>query len=754
MQGRDNPNNSPLTDVALKVAEKRYFQRDTDGNLIEDWHGLCTRVVNHVCQNESDNFKKEMFDIIYNTKFLPNSPCLVNAGRKGSSGLQACFVTKAPEDTWEDICKNIQRYGDVARRGGGCGVSFSKIRPEGDPVFGSTHAKALGSIETMRITSEAMHSITQSGFRAMACMATLSVDHPDIEKFIICKQRERALKTLLKEDIFNHYEQINGNTHTHLDIVLDKFISNFNISVMASDKFMEAVKKDKEWDLQFNGKIYKTIKAKYIFNMIAENAWKNGDPGLIFEDRANEGPYKYSNQKINATNPCGEQPLPEFGSCNLGSIDISKFYKNDKFDWDDFKYVIEMSMQFLDNVINVNKYPSEEFDQWSKENRPVGLGVMGLFDFLSKMKIAYGSKKSIELSEKIAKFLENCSHNKSVELAKGRGTPKACQYKELEFRRNVTLTSIAPTGTISLLAGCSSAIEPQFSPTIYRYDNTGHYKMPHPDSDKEYFKCAIDKEQNGEREVSWKEHISIQSAWQKYGSSGISKTINMPSSATIEDVKQAYIFAYESKCKGVTVYRDGCKTTQVLNTESKTQTNQQNNAQTRPKELSCDIHKTAANGKDWHIIIGKLNGNPYELFAVNGKVELPSNGKILKKKKGHYSLLDAEDNMLIENLNDAEELINENLGYESRRFSLELRHNVPVKYIVEQIDKSDPRLVSFCKAVTRIFKKFYLTEDDKMSITRPTNMSCPVCAQNGENNEMISEAGCSKCPVCSFSKCG
>ena len=894
----DNPTLMP---EAERLATKRYFLKDENGNIIENWDGLSHRIVNHVCQNESEEFKKEIFDLIYNTKFLPNSPCIVNAGKKKASGALACFVSPPPQDTWQSMIENIKTFGDIARVGGGNGTCFSYIRPEGDPVFGSTHAKACGPIEHMRMVSEVMTSITQSGFRGMAILGSLHVNHPDIEKFIVCKQRERALKTFLKEDIFNHFEQLNGKTHEHLNIVLDKFISNFNISVLVTDDFMQKVEKDEDFDLVFAGKVYKTVKAKDLFYKIVGNAWRNGDPGLLFYDAINDGPYKYSGQEIVATNPClsgdtlvrteagpekiqdlvgkecnifsyvdgkfiiaqtkgsfltkkdasvihiklnnlsdespreiictpehkilttysgyveagelkqgsfvygmpgdaqkpdifevieivegtnkidvydltvdhpshnfvangivvkncGEQQLPSKntpkeqrgGCCNLGSIDISKYYNSDKNDIDyrSLQKDIRSTIQFLDDVIDVNVFPGEAFELWAKENRPVGLGIMGWADLLLKMGIAYGSQESLDLAEKVMKFFEDTSHKKSVELAKEKGTPEACRYEELGFRRNITLTSIAPTGSISMLAGCSSSIEPIYTEQIFRYDNTGEYQyQKHPFADKKHFRCAVSHNDKS-KEITWEQHVDMQIAFQKYCSSGISKTINMSSDATIEDVANAYMRAWRGKTKGITVYRDGCKTTQVLNTREKADIGI-NNAAPRPKELNCDIYYTKADGFDWHLIIGKHEAKPYELFAVNGRVNLPSSGRIVKRKKRHYSLVDEQDNVLIDNLADEESRIDPKISLETRRFSLEMRHGIPPKYIVQQIDKSTEVVNSFSKAAGRILKK-YLSSDDCIAIA--TDIMCPACAKDGQKNEMIPDSGCWKC-ACGYSRC-
>ncbi len=741
---------SPLTPVAEEVATARYYQRNIDGSTKEDWEGLAHRVVDHVCRDEDQIYKEEIFDLILHTKFLPNSPCLVNSGTK-VGGLLACFVTKSPEDSWVGMMENLGNFGHIARRGGGCGVDFSNIRPEGDPVFGSTHAKACGPIQHMRVVSEAMSSITQAGFRGMANMGVLRCDHPDIMKFIVCKQRDFALKTLLKEDIFQHYDQLKDNLEDQTKILLDKFISNFNISVLTTNAFLKEVEEDQDFNLVFEGKVYKTVKAREVFDMIVKNAWSNGDPGMLFYEAMNSGPYKYSNQELTATNPCGEQMLPQYGSCNLGSIDVSKFYDKSRraVDWDGLRSAIQLAFRFLDNVISINLFPTEDFARWAEENRPVGLGIMGWADLLLKLRISYGSSTSLALAEKISKFFQDTAHETSVQLGKEKGSSKCCQYKELKYRRNVTTISIAPTGTISLLAGCSSSVEPIFAPVIYRYDNTGQYELPHPDSDKQYFRCALDKGRNGEREVTWQQHVDMQAAFQKYCDSGISKTINMPNNATPDDIRKAYLRAWKSGCKGITIYRDGCKTAQVLNTEKKIVL-ESSQSKKRPKTVDADIHKTKADGREWHIIVGKVDDSPYEIFAVNGKINLPGAGKVIKRRKMHYALVaqDSED-VIIDNLNSEECDIDPRLGGETRRFSLELRHGIPLSEIVSQIDKSTEKLTSFSKAVGRVLKKNYINGPYVAE-----EIACPFCAKDNEVVEMVSEAGCWRCPRCSYSKCG
>lgn len=734
-----------MNSVAESVAQKRYYRRDIQGNIVENWEGLCERVVGYVCGREVETYKSEILSYLLDRKFLPNSPCLVNAGTN-VGGLLACFVTTSPEDSWIGMIECIKNFGFVAKRGGGCGVDFSTIRPEGDIVAGSTHWRACGPISHMLMISEAMARLTQGGFRGMANMGVLRVDHPDILKFIRCKQRENALQYLLKEDIFNHFAQLNGRTHKHLNIVLDKFISNFNISVMVTDEFMKKVETGEDYDLVFGGKVYDRLNAKRVFEEISENAYRNGDPGLLFYDAWNEGPYKHSGQVITASNPCGEQGLPGPGCCNLGSIDVSKFcLDGGDLDWAELRNVIRAAVTFLDNVIDVNKYPTKEFEVWAINNRPIGLGVMGWADLLLRLEVPYGSKKSLVLADMLMKFFLDESSAQSLHLAELRGTPECCKYEALKYRRNVTLLSIAPTGSISLLADCSQGIEPVFSSTTFRADNTGRYEMKHESYDKEYFRCALD-ESNPSKEVTYEEHVRMQAAFQKYVDSGVSKTINLPSSASVEDVRNSYLLAWNLGCKGITIYRNNSKTAQVLSTKDDSWNTVEMNG--RPEVLPADIFKATANGLDWYIIVGKLGGNPYELFAIGQKVILPDCGSIVRKKNKHYSLYSDTGNLLVENLVDAEMSLDSTIDKETRRFSLELRHGIHPKLIVNQIDKSNDVITSFVKAVSRVFKTRYVDCGDL------TDIICPSCLKEGKTVNMHSESGCYRCAECSYSKCG
>ena len=517
-----------LDDMAKNILRKRYFD---NAKKETKWKQVAFRVVSEVTKNwKNKNHVEEVYDMIYNRYFLPNSPTLVNAGKQKHAGLSACYVVPF-EDTIEDIYKTKLNFALIARKGGGCGTTLSDLRPEGDLVNGSTHGFAGGAVKFADTISHDMDVITQSGFRSMAIMFTMSVYHPDIKKFITAKTQEGK-------------------------------IANANISVVVDDEFMKKVESGDNYWTEFNGKKYHEYNAKEIFDEIVFGAWKNGEPGLLFYDTINSSPYKYAGVEIKATNPCGEQPLPPYGSCNLGSLDISKFFKKDEtFDWDLFERAIRLSVRFLDSVIDVNSFPTPEIEDVSKKSRQIGLGIMGLADYYMKMKVAYGSKDALNLLEEIMNFLFSKAYDESEELGKKLGIPEWCK-KLPRPRRNITVISIAPTGTISLLAGCNSGIEPYFSEITERRDKTGEYTIS-KSSDEEYFRCAVSSD-GSHKEVTWEEHIATQSIAQKYCDSGVSKTINFPNHTRKETIGKAYIEAWKAGCKGITVYRNGSREIEVL----------------------------------------------------------------------------------------------------------------------------------------------------------------------------------------------
>ncbi len=513
-----------LSEAAMNILKKRYFRP-----WETSWAQVAARIVAWVMRGESDEVAQLTLEMITNRYFIPNSPCIVSAGTE-NGGLSACFVVDF-EDSIDGIYKTKLEFAKIAKGGGGCGTTLSKIRPEGSKVSGSVHGYAGGPIKFFNTICHDMEAMTQAGFREMAMMGTMNVRHPDILKFIHAKETE-------------------GRMHTT------------NISVVVDDEFMKLVENRGKYWTEFGGKQYEELDAQAVFSQIVEGAWRNGEPGLLFYDRINDSPYKYSNQTILATNPCGEQPLPPNGVCNLGSLDISKFLREDRtINLELLDLATRLSIRFLDDVVERSSYPTDDIARWAKDNRPVGLGIMGLADYYLKRGVAYGSDKSIEELKFILKFIKEIAEDESIILGEERGIPSACAKLPVP-RRNVTLLSIAPTGTISILAGCNSGIEPIFSEIVIRNDKTGSYQFGNDLVEKDYFRCAVSS--NGEKEVTWEEHVNIQAAAQMFVDSGVSKTINFPNHVHRDTIYKAFILAWKLGCKGITVYRNGSRSVEVL----------------------------------------------------------------------------------------------------------------------------------------------------------------------------------------------
>ena len=512
-----------ISRTAENILKKRYYAQSETS-----WKDVANRVVDSIWSG--DSFDKETFrEIILNTYFVPNSPCLVNAGKPGT-GLSACYVVDFP-DTIEGIFKTKLDFALIARKGGGCGTALSKIRPEGEIVHGSTHGYAGGPIKFADTISHDADALTQAGFRSMAIMFTIDVYHPDVIKFITAKEVEGV-------------------------------IANANMSVMVDNEFMQAVIDDKTYWTKFNGKKYQELKARDVFEMMVEGAWRNGEPGILFKNRIEQSPYHEAGEEIFSTNPCSEQPLPPNGVCNLGSIDLSKVLdENRQVDWDKLSIITRLSVDFLDTVVDKTTYPTEEIRQWSMANRPIGLGIMGYADYLLMRKIAYGSEQALSELEQIVSFIYRVALKESVHRGEVLGVPEMCQ-KLSQPRRNITLMTVAPTGTISIIAGCSSGIEPIFSEVTIRNDKTGTYTFESDLAKEPYFRCAVSAD--GTIEVTWEEHIKTLASAQKYVDSGVSKTINFPTHTHKETMGKAILMAWREGVKGLAMYRNGSRKVEVL----------------------------------------------------------------------------------------------------------------------------------------------------------------------------------------------
>lgn len=569
-----------LSPNQLKVLRNRYLLKDEDGKVIETPSELFRRVARNLAIVEKSQKRKQVeadfYDVMSRLEFLPAGRTLNNAGTPQSQ-LANCFVLPV-EDSMEGIFDAVKWMAMVHQRGGGTGFNFSKLRPRGDVVTKSTGGFATGPVSFMKVFDIATRQVMQGGKKRGANMGILNVDHPDILDFISAKAERGE-------------------------------IENFNISIGVTDDFMKAVKQDGDWHLrnQRTGEIVQSMKARTLMNQLVSMAWRTGDPGLIFLDPINRNnPLLKKYGRIEATNPCGEQPLHPFDACNLGSINLAKFVKNKKVDYERLGYVVRTGVRMLDNVIDACKYPLPQITETVRANRRIGLGVMGWADMLYQLRVAYDSSAGVELAKKIAKFIQDESWKMSEELAKEKGAfPR---LKESSFKkkvRNVAITTIAPTGSISMLADASSGIEPVFALAytknvveeaglsyINKYFEAELSRSLWADGDSEHkvrdrivrevaeqgsvaHISGVPSEVKGvyrtAHDIAPEWHVKMQAAWQKYTDNAVSKTINFPNSATIDDVAKAYMMSWEMGCKGITIYRDGSKDVQILSVGSANQ---------------------------------------------------------------------------------------------------------------------------------------------------------------------------------------
>ena len=635
-----NRRSGELSQNAEVVLLRRYLSKDRDGNVLEDADGLFRRVARNLSQadllygadeDERQATEDSFYKAMRRLELLPNSPTLMNAGRELQQ-LSACFVLPV-EDSLDEIFNKVKQTALIHKSGGGTGFSFSRLRPEGD-VVGSTGGVASGPVSFIRAFDTATDVVKQGGTRRGANMGILDVTHPDIIRFIRSKE--------------------DGQT-----------LVNFNISVGVNADFMEKVKRDESYDLvnPRTGKVTGQQNAREVFELLAEMAWKTGDPGLVFLDVINRDNPNPQLGRIESTNPCGEQPLLPYESCNLASINLARmvrFVEGDvAVDWERLGETVQAAVHMLDNVIDMNKYPIPEIAEMSKKTRRIGLGVMGFADFLVQMAVPYDSPEALEVAERVMGFIRERTHRASTALAQERGPFPAWEGSvyngndggEVRLMRNSAPTTIAPTGTISIIAGASSGIEPLFALGYVRnvMDNTrlvesnpffeavaryeGFYSeelieeiaqtgtlenLNVPQWVKEVFRTSHD--------ISPEWHVRMQGAAQAHTDNAVSKTINFPHTATVEDVSKAYMLAYELGCKGITVYRDGSKDGQVLSTGDSGQAQEETAAmvratpRSRPQTIQGVTERVRTGHGNMYVTINfDENQRPFEVFGNLGK---------------------------------------------------------------------------------------------------------------------------------------
>jgi len=620
-----------LEGVRKKVFMDRYAAKDENGNALEHspeemWRRVAKTISSvEKTEEEKINTEKDFYKVLEDFKYVPGGRILSGAGSIGKKTFYNCFVIPSPDDSRAGIMKSVSTMAEIMARGGGVGVNISSLRPKGSYVKG-VNGTASGAVSFGGLYSYVTGLIIQGGSRRGALMLMLNDDHPDIEEFITVK-RTMGL------------------------------ITNANLSVCISDRFMEAVKADADWDLVWKNEVMKTIKARYLWDLICESAWASGEPGLFFIERANKLSNSWYFEKLISTNPCGEQPLGAWGVCNLGAINLSKFIANNQINWEDLKETTKIAVHFMDNVVDVTEYSYQENKDAQMSIRRLGLGTMGLADALIKLKIRYGSEEAIEITEKIYSFIRNEAYRESIELAKKRGSfTKFDKEKFLEGAfikelpqdirddigkygiRNCFILTQAPTGTTGLLAGVSSGIEPVYDFAVIRKDRLGEHEILHPLYEQYVNEHPGEKVPNyfvNAKQLTPEEHAKMQTVIQKYVDSSISKTVNAPNSHTVDDVKELYIKAYDWGSKGLTYYRDGSRDVSVLQSKSD-KNNEPERVATLPDEkgnpkisISPKARPEVISGSTYKVKTGygtlfvtvnnDENSNPFEVFATIGK---------------------------------------------------------------------------------------------------------------------------------------
>ncbi|NDV19719.1 vitamin B12-dependent ribonucleotide reductase [Pseudodesulfovibrio sp. JC047] len=731
-----------INENAKIVLSRRYQRKDTKGATAETPKELFWRVASSIAKEEdkytkssfkSGKLAREFYDLMTSYRFLPNSPTLMNAGTDIGQ-LAACFVLPI-EDDIEGIFDAVKHAAMIHKSGGGTGFSFSRLRAK-DSVVGSTGGVASGPLSFLKIFNCATEQIKQGGTRRGANMGILRVDHPDIMDFIKAKERDGEL-------------------------------NNFNLSIGLTETFMKAVEKSEDYDLiaPNTGKKVSSLNARDVFNILVQKAWESGDPGIVFLDRINRDNPTPKLGEMESTNPCGEQPLLPYEACNLGSINLGTCFAKGKnghdseVDWAELKRIIHLAVRFLDNVIDASQYPLPQITETVEKNRKIGLGVMGWADLLYQLKIPYNSQTAVDMGERLMKFIQDEARSASKTLAAERGhfpTYPESIFGETNLGpyRNATTTTIAPTGTLSIIAGCSSGVEPLFALSFVRnvMDNdklmetnpyfesalkdAGAYsenlmekianvgsikKMEHlPEALRTIFVTSMDIE------PIW--HLKMQAAFQKHTDNAVSKTVNLPSNATKENIWDIYWKAYEYGCKGVTVYRDGSKTSQVLCTgeSDKKIKEEESVVQNRPDVIYGFTQKISTGLGMLFLTVNEMDGKPFEVFATIGK----SGGSITAKAEA--------------------------IG---RLVSLALRSGVEVREIVEQlkgIGGENPKFMkkhlvkSIPDAIAHVFESRYLSgEHVNVQVPSLNKELCPDCGQ-----PLVFEEGCHICKSCAYTKCG
>jgi ribonucleoside-diphosphate reductase alpha chain len=734
-----------LSDNALRVLERRYLAKDGQGKVTENPQDLFRRVARHIASAEVKfsaqadvPFYEEAFcQLMESLEFLPNSPTLMNAGRELGQ-LSACFVLPI-NDSMESIFDAVKYTALIHKSGGGTGFSFSRLRPERDRV-GSTGGIASGPVSFMRVFDTTTDVIKQGGMRRGANMAILSIDHPDILRFIQAKEDPEAL-------------------------------TNFNLSVAVTDEFMKAVEKGIDYSLvnPRTGEVTDKLNAREVFDKIVDMAWRTGDPGVVFIDEINRHNPTPGLGRIESTNPCGEQPLLPFESCNLGSINLSKVVTNKggqpQVDYDKLSQVVKLAVRFLDNVIEVNEFPLPEIAKMTKTTRKIGLGVMGFADMLIQLGIPYNSEQGLLTAEDVAHFISAEADKASIDLGRERGVFPAFQGSIYDVPagpgfRNASRTTIAPTGSLSIIANCSSGIEPLFALSYMRHILEGEeFVEVNP-----YFEEAAKKGgfysadlmkqlAEGKRlrdieevpedirqlfvtahDISPEWHVKVQAVFQKYTDSAVSKTVNFPHDATPGNVAKVYMMAYQEGLKGITIYRDRSRDSQVLTVGEVPKKAEGKLVPRKRPKVTTGVTERVNTGCGYiYVTVNFDSQGISEVFSTLGK----AGGCAAAQLEGI-----------------------------SRLTSLALRSGIDVESIVKQLRgircpsiawEQGHAILSCGDAIASVLEK-YVKETAGTDPNMPSQSAGTVKSWAGQcpdcGGPLIYQEGCNICVACGFTKCG
>ncbi len=774
---------SMWSEQAIRILKERYFIKDDNGQVTETVEQMCWRVAWEITQAETRfgmkrkemlALAREFYRILINRWYLPNSPTLMNAGKKNGMQYNGCYVIPV-DDNLESIFDGVKWQGLIHQSGGGTGFSFSRLRPKGSRVR-TTMGVASGPVSFMRVYNEATQQIKQGGTRRGANMGVLRVDHPDILEFIHCKE--------------------------------DGGITNFNISVSVTDKFMKALSAGEDYELTdpHSGKVTGKLSAAYVWNEIAQGAWKTGDPGLIFIDRINNSaanPIRLDGWKIETTNPCGEQPLYPFDACNLGSIFLGYMIKDSgngkkEMDWEKLRKVTRLAVRFMDNVIEMNPVPLPQIAETVRKIRRLGLGVGGWADALVELGIPYDSEKALELGEEVMRFINYEGHRESERLALVRGVfPmwKDSIYKNGKKIRNSTITTIAPTGSIGILADSSGGIEPLFAVAyqhvvkaenrIMNFINPRFEKVARergfyteelmkqvaehgtvrqieniPEDVRRVFGTA--------HEISPQWHVKMQAVFQKNTDNAVSKTINFGHDAAAEDVKKAYTLAWETGCRGITVFRDGSKGEQVLNLGMKDATPGPQQAVSKSEEQVVKPRPVRVEGATYRIEtpLGRAfitvnhdeDGNPFEVFVIIGKAG--SEVAAMAEALGRLISTTLRFGNHLPSKDKAKEIMEQLMGIGGSRsvgFGQQKVRSLPdavakaigmhfglIGFKQSQSDQVNP--------VKPAVQETFISEGNGHTQVPLFQKKADLCPKCGEA-ALVFEEGCKKCYGCGYSEC-